>query len=185
MDEFTENEIMSKGSEDFSESKNDDCTREEYDLLMSGVFRKFYEQDVMDLKKEIADAAQTDETYSELSGDEWEKIKGVYPECIPETEMANKLFAHLVDLLKKQGDFDPIKAYEMVHIEEIKKISEHAGEISAEKNLVKRLRSRGLRPDENGISKVGALIKRNVAGMTRSERASLAARAARGEHIKL
>lgn len=185
MNEFTENEVLMNDSEDIAQNVDWDCTREEYDMLMSGVFKKFYEQDVTDLKNEIMPAQKREESPRSLSDNEWEKIKEAYPECMPEAEMQSKLFTGLVNLLGEQEDFNPVSIYEMAHLDEIKKLSEKKGEVSAEKSIINRIKSRKLRPDENGISKAGAATGRNVADMTRAERASLAARAAKGEHIKL
>ena len=55
----------------------------------------------------------------------------------------------------------------------------------AQNKLLADIRSRHLRPDENGIASQSSPSKRNVSSLTRSERADMARRASRGENVKI
>ena len=55
----------------------------------------------------------------------------------------------------------------------------------AQNKLLADIRSRHLRPDENGIVSQSSPSKRNVSSLTRSERADMARRALRGENVKI
>ena len=58
---------------------------------------------------------------------------------------------------------------------------------SAEQRVSEHIRARGLRPVENGLGSggVGIVVRPDVARMSRADRAELAARAERGERVKL
>ena len=58
---------------------------------------------------------------------------------------------------------------------------------SAEQRVAEHIRARGLRPAENGLGGGGAgiVVRPDVSRMSRADRAALAARAVRGERVKL
>ena len=111
---------------------------------------------------------------------EGEKLKELYPSFDFRAETANKDFT---DLLK--SGIPVQKAYELVHMEEIKEAAARAAAQTAGEQVVAKIKSKASRPLENGTSSQSAVItKSDVHGLSRADRAEIARRAQRGEKIR-
>lgn len=111
---------------------------------------------------------------------EGEKLKELYPSFDFRAETANKDFT---DLLK--SGLPVQKAYELVHMEEIKEAAARAAAQTAGEQVVAKIKSKASRPLENGTSSQSAVItKSDVHGLSRADRAEIARRAQRGEKIR-
>lgn len=129
---------------------------------------------------------EREQAYSErLKGIEIEKIekeldaeakalKEIYPSFDVEAELDNPTFARLVS-----GGLPMKTAYEVLHLEEIKRL----GEEEAGKKALSKYKKTAQRPLENGISAKGGILKSGVHSLSRKDRAELAKRAAKGEII--
>ena len=111
---------------------------------------------------------------------EGEEVKKIYPSFDLRTEIANREFQGLL----KSGI--PVqKAYELVHMDEIK---EHAARAAAQQTgeqMKARMAAKAARPSENGTSSQSAVIVKNdVHSLSRADRAEVARRAQRGEKIR-
>lgn len=108
-----------------------------------------------------------------------ESVRESYPEFNIFEEAKNPSFVSLI----KSG-IDVKTAYEVVHHGEIMAhIAQNAAK-EAEKKTAEAIRTRAMRPAENGLSSSGSLlIKNDVSKLSPKERAEIAQRAARGERI--
>lgn len=121
--------------------------------------------------------------------DEWvreaESLKGrpdapgEYPELDLAAEMKDRQFVAALDALTRAGFRDPLRrAYESVHMDDIKKRSAE----SAERRVIGNIQARGTRPAESaGASAV--TVKSDVRKLTRADRVEIAKRVMRGETI--
>lgn len=109
-----------------------------------------------------------------------DKLKETYPTFDLRAEMGNQQFRGLL----KSG-IPMQQAYELIHMEEIKEASARAAAKSMGQQMTARMKSKASRPKENGTSKQSAVIVKNdVSSLSRADRAEIARRAQRGEHIK-
>lgn len=110
---------------------------------------------------------------------ESQQLKEVYPEFNIFEESRNKSFVSLI----KSG-VDVRTAYEVVHHNEIVSgIAENAAK-EAERKTAEAIRTRAMRPAENGLSSSGSIIiKNDVSKLSPRERAEIARRVSRGERI--
>lgn len=84
--------------------------------------------------------------------------------------------------LAKSGIIPLKRAFEITHLENIKKNVAK----QAEEATIKNIQAKGVRPKEAASSaKDGTVVQKNVSSLTPKERAELAQRAARGETVKL
>ena len=110
---------------------------------------------------------------------EAETVKQMYPIFNLELEMHNKSFT---DLLK--AGIGVQKAYELVHMDEIKNATARAAAQTASEQMTAKIKSKAARPTENGTSAQGAaIVKSDVHNLSKKERAEIARRVARGETI--
>lgn len=114
---------------------------------------------------------------------EWNRqaneVKNIYPGFDFRTELGNRDFVQML----KNGI--PVqKAYEISHFDEIMNGAAQTAAKNAEKNTVEKIKRKSSRPAENGTSSSSsAIVKSDVHNLTRADRAEIAKRAARGEHI--
>ena len=102
-------------------------------------------------------------------------LKEIYPDFDVEAELDNPTFASLVS-----GGLPMKTAYEVLHLEEIKKM----GEEEAGKKALSKYKKTAQRPLENGISaSKGGILKSGVRSLSKKDRAELAKRVAKGEII--
>ncbi len=114
-------------------------------------------------------------------------------------ERAQKLRAEVEETKKEYSDFDfkeQLKNPEFVRLIKVGVSVKHAYEVAnmdalleknaknAEKKIVDSIRSKGVRPVENGSrSTSGMLFESNISKLTKKDRKEIAKRAARGEKI--
>lgn len=111
---------------------------------------------------------------------EAEQVKGVYPSFDLNAEVKNQQFLSML----KSGV--PMQhAYEVVHLDDIKAGVAKMQAKATERQVVDGIRAKGARPQENGTTSQSAFtVKDDVSKLTKSERAEIARRVARGEIIK-
>ena len=111
---------------------------------------------------------------------EAEQVKGVYPSFDLNAEVKNQQFLSML----KSGV--PMQhAYEGVHLDDIKAGVAKMQAKATERQVVDGIRAKGARPQENGTTSQSAFtVKDDVSKLTKSERAEIARRVARGEIIK-
>lgn len=106
-----------------------------------------------------------------------EETKKKYPDFDFEKQLENKEFRRLLGL-----GVSVKNAYEVVNMESILENNSK----NAEKSVVDSIRSKAVRPVENGAAGGGGILMAgNASALTKKEREELARRAARGEHITL
>ena len=111
---------------------------------------------------------------------EAEKVKSIYPAFDFKAETGNRDFLGLL-----KAGVGVQKAYELIHMEEIKTSAAKAAAETAGAQMAAKVQAKAARPKENGMSAQSAVIvKDNVSSLTRKERAEIARRAQRGEVIK-
>lgn len=108
-----------------------------------------------------------------------DSTKAVYPSFNLDAELQNQKF---VDLLR--SNIDVRTAYEVIHKDEIIPAAMNFTAKQVESKLAKKIAASGNRPNENGTSSSSAsLTGRDVASMTKEERAQLIKRVQMGERI--
>ena len=110
---------------------------------------------------------------------EAEGMKELYPGFDLRTEIQNRDFQGLL----KSGV--PVqKAYELMHMEEIKQAAARNAAQTASAQMQANLKAKQSRPSENGTSsKSAAIVKNDVHSLSRDDRAEAVRRAMRGEKI--
>lgn len=111
---------------------------------------------------------------------EAEQVKGVYPSFDLNAEVKNPQFLSML-----RAGVPVQHAYEVVHMAEIKAGVAAMQAKATEKQVVDGIRAKGARPQENGTTSQSAFtIKDDVSKLSKKERAEIARRVARGEHIQ-
>ena len=119
--------------------------------------------------------AQIDAWYKEA-----EAVKGIYPTFDFKAEATNRDFLGLL-----RSGLPVQKAYELVHMDEIKEAAAKSAAQAAGAQVEARIKSKQSRPSENGTSsQSAAIVKNDVSSLTREDRAEIARRAQRGEKIR-
>lgn len=109
-----------------------------------------------------------------------ESLKGIYPGFDLETEVQNPTF---VDLLR--NNIDVRTAYEVIHKDEIIPAAMQFTAQNVERKISNKIMAQGMRPQENGLSNMSAVIsKSDVAQLSKADREEIARRVARGEKIR-
>ena len=107
---------------------------------------------------------------------EGEKVKALYPSFDFQAEVQNRDFQGLL-----RSGLSVQKAYEVIHMDEIKEAAAKTAAQTAGQQMVANLQKKAARPAENGTSSQSAVItKSDVHSLTRKERAEAARRAERG-----
>jgi len=111
---------------------------------------------------------------------EAEAVKKLYPSFDIRAELQNKQFN---DMLKVGIPME--HAYRILHFEELTNDAVRIAVQTADAQAQARIKQKASRPSENGTSsQSAAIVKDNVANLTREERAEIARRVARGEIIR-
>ena len=111
---------------------------------------------------------------------EAQQVKTLYPAFDFQAETGNRDFIGLL-----RAGLPVQKAYELVHMEEIKAEAAKAAAKTAGEQMAARIQARNARPAENGTSAQSAVIVKNdVHNLSRAERAEIARRVQRGEQIR-
>lgn len=109
-----------------------------------------------------------------------EGMKEMYPGFDLRTEIQNRDFQGLL-----RAGIPVQKAYELIHMEEIKQAAAKSAAQTASAQMQANLKAKQSRPAENGTSsKTAVIVKNDVSKLTRAERAEVARRAMMGEHIE-
>lgn len=108
------------------------------------------------------------------------QVKELYPGFDLKAEAANRDFLGLL----KSG-LPVQKAYELIHMEEIKEAAARSAAQAAGEQVVAKIKAKAARPAENGTSaQSGVIVKSSVSDLSKSDRAEIARRVQRGEIIK-
>ncbi len=116
--------------------------------------------------------------------DQWyrqaDDVKALYPSFDFKKESENRDFLGLL-----RSGLPVQKAYELIHMEEIKEQAARAAAQTAGQQMEARIKAKASRPTENGTSsQSAAVIKSDVSHLTRADRAEIARRVGRGEQIR-
>ena len=118
---------------------------------------------------------QIDSWYKEA-----DKVKELYPSFDFKTEAQNPEF---LSLLRNGNSVE--HAYKVLHFDELTQNAARVAAQTADAQAQARIKQKASRPSENGTSsQSAAIVKDNVANLTRKDRAEIARRVARGETIK-
>ena len=114
---------------------------------------------------------------------EWDRqaqeCKGLYPDFDMDAECKNPNFTNML----RRG-VPVIHAYRVLHFDDITERERQIAAGEREKAVVNNIKAKGQRPQENGLSsQTGAIIKSDVHSLTKKDRAEIAKRVGRGEHI--
>lgn len=116
--------------------------------------------------------------------EEWmrqaEELKADYPGFNLEAEVENPAFLDLI----KNPNIDIRTAYEALHLQDILQgTASHVAE-AVRNNTVNTIRSRGMRPTENGLAEQPGIVRKSdPSKLSRADREEIARRVARGEEI--
>lgn len=135
------------------------------------VFKRMFEEQTRQAEIE----RKADETYKGWMR-EAEPLKASYPDFDLNVELQNADFRRLL-----QSNIPMEHAYKLIHHDELVK----AAETAAAEKISKSVQTRAARPSENGLgNQSGVVVKSDVSKLTKKDRADIARRAARGEHIE-
>lgn len=109
-----------------------------------------------------------------------EELKADYPGFDLEAEVENPAFLDLI----KNPNIDIRTAYEALHLQDILQgTASHVAE-AVRNNTVNTIRSRGMRPAENGLAEQPGIVRKSdPSKLSRADRAEIARRVASGESI--
>lgn len=111
---------------------------------------------------------------------EAEQVKGLYPSFDLNAEVKNPQFLSML-----RAGVPVQHAYEVIHMDDIKAGVAAMQARATEKQVVDGIRAKGARPQENGTAAQSAFtVKDDVTKLTKKDRADIARRVARGEHIE-
>lgn len=181
------------GSDDESEIldaiMNDDALFEQEAAERGLTTEQYKEFKRLEFDKALADQEleeQERQRAAERTYQEWMKqsdmVKQMYPEFELETELENDKFASLL-----QNNVDMLTAYQVCHMNDtITNAMQLTAHNVAEK-ITDSIRTKGLRPLENGIGSSSQPIKEkfDIDKMSLEDMKALSRRAARGERITL
>lgn len=112
---------------------------------------------------------------------EAEQVKQLYPSFDFRQEAQNREFLGLL-----RSGIPVQKAYELIHMDEIKNATARAAAQTASEQMTAKIKSKSARPTENGTSSQGAaIVKSDVHSFSKKDRAEAIRRAGRGEMIYL
>lgn len=110
-----------------------------------------------------------------------EAVKQMYPSFDLQTECQNDTFVQLL-----RNNIDVKTAYEVLHRDDILGGAMAYTAQKTREAMVNDIRTRGMRPSENGLSSnAAAVVKTDVNKMTKAEREEIEKRVLRGERIVL
>ena len=188
----------------------EDARREWEELINSPKFHALYTEQISDivrkrLKSEressrilqsaaellgLESPGQLPERLAELltpATRDWQKevaaVKEKYPEFDLDAERASEPFAKLLEGFTAHPEISLTSLYELFHLDSLQeKAARQAAENTASQ-LLGAVQLRHARPHENGLAGAQANGAGRTSRLTRAQRAMLAERAAKGEHI--
>lgn len=111
---------------------------------------------------------------------EAEDVKAIYPDFDLDTELLNPNFSGLLSQKNPQYQMSMKQIYEVCHLDDIKQQTAQ----QTERNVVSNIRAKGQRPQEGAMmSQSASIVKDDVSKLTKKDRAEIARRVSRGEHI--
>lgn len=136
-----------------------------------------------DLLREAQDKRNTEERRDQLRQirrNEIDELKKEFPGFDLKTEAENPQFVAMLRI-----EALPLRTiYRAIHHDEILDGSVQKARAETESAVVANIRARGQRPPENGATATGGVsVSVGVGKLSRAERAEIAKRASRGEHI--
>ena len=165
--------------------RDKDEGKEHYRRLIS-LIAEHYETDVSEpaaladfLTQRWQEQEREHDRYLDSLADQAQTLQQLYPDFDLTREMQNSLFAALV-----QAQVPLKTAYEAVHLEEMAALAADRAKDELQRQITEAIRIRGCRVPENGIyANCGRALGRDVARLSREQRADYARRAAKGEQI--
>ena len=123
--------------------------------------------------------------YVQAQTETWSRAAGALSERCPGFDLHAALADASFCAMLRAGV--PLEnAYFALHADELLQAAVCRASRQAENRVAEHIRVRGARPGENGLgSGGGILVRPDVSRMSRADRADIARRAARGEHVKL
>lgn len=183
--------------------------RAEYDRLIRSRFKDFYTEDTQRMInrrfrkfKELEEKlkvieeetnAKNAEKSKKLTRDALvasiressEALKREFSDFSEELALNSEKFLEIATVLLEDGRFGLSDAYKLSHFDEIVGKTALNAAKATEERVLREIRSKRARPNENGLAHRTAASPFDVSKLTRAERARLAKRAAGGEKIKL
>lgn len=153
-EDISEKSIKGSGEDDSKEASESE--RDEYDRLIKTRFKDLYAEDVQ-----------------KMINRRFRKYKVLEEKCKALEEVLAQRETDLDENKQKLADLDAV-----LHSEIEKAVKE------TEERVIREIRTRKMRPSENGVFARGGRPSFDVSGLTKSERADLAKRAAEGEKIR-
>ena len=133
------------------------------------------------LRKQMQEQSARDNASKQYAAwmEQGEKTKAVYPSFDLRAELQNPQFVNLL-----RSNVDVRTAYEVLHKDEIIPAAMQFAAKTAEQKLANKIIAGGARPTENGNSSQGAaVVKDDVASLSRADRKEIIRRVQRGEKI--
>ena len=178
--------------------------REEYDRLIRTKYKDFYTEDTQKMinrrfrhykalaeKYKVLEESFSSKGEHRLTDTElFEKIEAAsgeilsnYPSFSLEKSKHSEQFVALARVALEQGSISLSQAYKLSHFDEIIAAERERIEKEIEQKVTDRIKSNKARQFENAVQPHSRGAGLNVRNLTRSERAELAKRAAKGEKI--
>lgn len=140
------------------------------------------ERENADLKRQMREQTMkenADRVYSEWMSQS-EALKSVYPGFNLEAELKNPQFTNLL-----RSNIDVRTAYEVLHKDEIIPAAMQFAAKKVEQKLASKIMANGNRPTENALnSQSSAIVKSDVAQLSKADRQEIIKRVAAGEKIR-
>ena len=202
-----------QSGEDFTSGSDagsqEDARREWEELISSPKFHALYQQQVSEIvRKRLKSERQSEallQSAAQLLGLEnpeqlperlaqmltpaardWQSEEAAVKQKYPEFDLAaateNPLFAKLLKGFASLPEISLTSLYELLHLDSLKENAAREAANKAASQLLGAMQSRHARPHENGLHTAFADAGR-ATHLTRAQRAVLAERAAKGEHI--
>lgn len=194
-----------------SDAESQEDTRREWqELINSPKFHGLYTEHISDIVKKrlkseresskilqsamellgLESPAQLPERISELLSPatrDWQSeeaaVKEKYPDFDLGREIADPLFAKLLEGFAARPEISLTNLYELLHLDSLLAGAAKAAASNAASQLLGAVQIRHARPHENGLHGLSAADAGRASHLTRAQRAVLAERAAKGEHI--
>lgn len=208
-EESAEDEDLFEGSDTLSAEEIRRAERAEYDRLIRSRFKEFYTEDTQRMinrrfrkYKELEEklnaakeemSAEIAEKSKKLTRDALvariressDALKKEFSDFSEELALNSEKFIEIATVLLEDGRFGLSDAYKLSHFDEIVGKTALDAAKATEERVLREIRSKRARPNENGLTHRTAASPFDVSKLTRAERARLAKRAAGGEKIKL
>lgn len=208
-EESAEDGDLFEGSDTLSAEEIRRAERAEYDRLIRSRFKEFYTEDTQRMinrrfrkfkeqeeklrrtmeenRAEIAEKSKklTRDALVARIRESSDALKKEFSDFSEELAVNSEKFIEIATVLLEDGRFGLSDAYKLSHFDEIVGKTALDAAKATEERVLREIRSKRARPNENGLAQRTAASPFDVSKLTRAERAKLAKRAAGGEKIKL